>query len=188
MRKPIDADSAHGTQPMVVWLNGPFGVGKTTAARSLRVACPKYHIYDPELVGVLLHRVTPKRWRPDDFQDYRLWRWLTATILLCALRLGIRPLVVPMTLVDEQARRAILGRLLRHGVPVREFWLHTDPNVLLQRLWSRDGRHGSWAEQQIERCLAFPAQQAGAVSIDATQPVGAMRAQILSVLDSPYTS
>jgi broad-specificity NMP kinase len=37
---------------MLVWLNGTFGVGKTTTAIALVEADDRYRLFDPEQVGV----------------------------------------------------------------------------------------------------------------------------------------
>ena len=36
---------------MIVWLNGTFGAGKTTAAHELLDLLPGSTLYDPELLG-----------------------------------------------------------------------------------------------------------------------------------------
>jgi len=51
---------------MIIWLNGTFGVGKTTTARELAATMPDTRLFDPEMVGYLLrdrpvHRPAPAR-------------------------------------------------------------------------------------------------------------------------------
>lgn len=36
---------------MIIWINGPFGAGKTTLAERLRDRRPKSLIFDPEEIG-----------------------------------------------------------------------------------------------------------------------------------------
>ncbi|TQS23083.1 hypothetical protein [Microbispora sp. KK1-11] len=43
---------------MIVWLNGTFGVGKTTTAAELVRLIPGAHFFDPEQVGVMLRHAT----------------------------------------------------------------------------------------------------------------------------------
>ena len=53
---------------MLVWINGPFGGGKTQTAYELQRRLPGSVICDPEEVGFGLHRMTPRHLR-GDFQD-----------------------------------------------------------------------------------------------------------------------
>lgn len=39
---------------MMIWINGPFGVGKTTAGKSVVAAQPAFRLFDPEAVGYML--------------------------------------------------------------------------------------------------------------------------------------
>ena len=36
---------------MIYWINGPYGVGKSTVAEALQKMLPKAHIFDAEEVG-----------------------------------------------------------------------------------------------------------------------------------------
>lgn len=68
---------------MIVWLNGAFGVGKTSAAGELRDVLPQGRLHDPERLGWLLQR-TVGRWQPGDYQHLSSWRrgtvWLAGHV------------------------------------------------------------------------------------------------------------
>lgn len=52
---------------VIVFLNGAFGVGKTSTARALHEAVPESLIFDPESVGTTLRDTLRERTdRPDD--------------------------------------------------------------------------------------------------------------------------
>lgn len=60
---------------MMIWINGPFGVGKTTAGKSVVAAQPAFRLFDPEAVGyMLMHSMKDQTF--DDFQDLPAWRAL----------------------------------------------------------------------------------------------------------------
>ncbi len=50
---------------MIIWLNGSFGVGKTTIAYKLKEKINNSIIYDPEEIGTFLDNILPTK--KDDF-------------------------------------------------------------------------------------------------------------------------
>jgi len=70
---------------MLLWINGPFGGGKSTTARELQSRLPGSLICDPELLGLGLQRMLPPELR-SDFQDFPAWRQGVYEVLDLALR------------------------------------------------------------------------------------------------------
>ncbi|HFU4209173.1 adenylyl-sulfate kinase [Streptococcus suis] len=66
---------------MIIWLNGPFGIGKTTLANILHKRIENSYLYDPELLGDFLQHQLPKTVCPEDFQDYSVWRRSTQQLI-----------------------------------------------------------------------------------------------------------
>ena len=65
---------------MNVWLNGTFGVGKTTTANALCEQTDELRLFDPEHVGFLL--VANLRDHTfDDFQELTPWRTLVPIVI-----------------------------------------------------------------------------------------------------------
>ena len=58
---------------MIIWINGPFGAGKTTLAERLRDRRPKSLIFDPEEIGFVVKETVPIP-ASGDYQDLPLWR------------------------------------------------------------------------------------------------------------------
>ena len=44
---------------MIIWINGPFGAGKTTLAKRLRDRRSKSLIFDPEEIGFVVKKRSP---------------------------------------------------------------------------------------------------------------------------------
>ncbi|AKN74954.1 hypothetical protein QR97_39390 [Streptomyces sp. PBH53] len=74
---------------MIVWLNGPFGGGRTTLAAGLCRAVPGATVADPEAVGDLLRStLAGHALRPRDYQDLPLWRQMTSAFVVGPSRCG----------------------------------------------------------------------------------------------------
>lgn len=69
---------------MLVWINGPFGGGKTQTAFELHRRLPGSVVCDPEYIGFGLHRAMPVALRKD-FQDFPAWRQasMRCSTMLC---------------------------------------------------------------------------------------------------------
>ncbi|MFJ2278623.1 NUDIX domain-containing protein [Streptomyces sp. NPDC087866] len=146
---------------MIVWINGAFGAGKTSAARELIDLIPNSTLYDPEITGTGLHNLLPRKKLAEvtDFQDLPIWRRLvvdTAAALLAELG-GV--LVVPMTLLRQEYRDEIFGGLAARRISVRHVLLSPEETILRARIAHRaespadaEGVDpvGSWAYDRIE--------------------------------------
>jgi len=125
---------------VIVWVNGTFGAGKTSACRELVELLPGSLLYDPELVGYGLRRILPAdRMAPvSDFQDLPSWRRLVPEVAAALLSEVPGPLVVPMTLLREDYRDEIFGALAARGLAVHHFVLDPAETILRQRIADRE--------------------------------------------------
>jgi hypothetical protein len=140
---------------MLVWINGPFGGGKTATAFELHRRLPGSVVCDPEHVGYGLHRMLPPGQRKD-FQDLPAWRLGVHQMLDLTLRSHDGPVIVPMTLVDDGYFAEIVGRLRADGFEVHHFALLADRTTVLDRLRKR--RLGglirdTFAVSRVDACL-----------------------------------
>lgn len=69
---------------VIVWLNGAFGVGKTSTARELVGVLPDARIVDPEYVGYMLRHALATE-PVGDFQDWPPWRELVVSTVRSVL-------------------------------------------------------------------------------------------------------
>ena len=141
-------------EPVVVWINGAFGVGKTSVAKALVREWDGAVLFDPERIGALLRRTIPHEQHTGDYQDFPLWRRLTIeTVYGLASDYG-RPVVVPMTLTNDAYLREIIGGLRESGVEVLHFALTARPATIKRRLLLRLMRAQpiQWAWVRVERC------------------------------------
>jgi predicted kinase len=120
--------------PVIIWINGGFGAGKTTLAEELHRRLPDAVVYDPEDVGLMLW----KWMRPNgDFQHLPSWRELVVATALSLRRHHADTLIVPMSLIRDAYRAEILGGLADAGEQVLHVFLAADASVLRERLNAR---------------------------------------------------
>lgn len=155
---------------MIVWINGPFGVGKTTTARLLAGALADARLFDPEFLGSMLTAfVTPPT---GDFQDLPLWRHLVVQTVTGLDRHHPGVWIVPMSLLDPAYRAEILGGIRAAGVDVREVVLTLPEDRLRARIDAdlvEAGARG-WRHDHLARALATFASAGDARLIDASDP------------------
>ncbi|MFD5876211.1 NUDIX domain-containing protein [Streptomyces sp. NPDC060322] len=146
---------------MIVWINGAFSAGKTSAACELIDLIPNSTFYDPELTGGALRRLLPQKKLAEvnDIQDLPIWRRLvvdTAAALLAELP-GV--LVVPMTLLRQDYRDEMFGGLAARRIPVCHVLLSPEETILRRRIAEREEcaddperseRIRQWAYEHIE--------------------------------------
>ncbi|MFE6750740.1 AAA family ATPase [Kitasatospora purpeofusca] len=125
---------------MLLWINGPFGGGKTQTAHELRRRLAGSVVCDPEHVGFGLHRMTPPALRRD-FQDLPAWRQGVFEVLDHALTAHDGVVIAPMTVVEPQYFGDTVGRLRERGHDVRHFALLAERGTVLRRLRERGFGH-----------------------------------------------
>jgi hypothetical protein len=144
---------------MLIWLNGPFGGGKTQTAHELARRLPGSVICDPELAGFGLRRMLPPPLR-SDFQDLKSWREGVVEVLDLVLRKHNGPVIAPMTVTNPTYFKETVGRLHDMDHEVHHFSLLARRETVLKRLrerglgravpWLRD----TWAESKVDECLS----------------------------------
>ena len=147
---------------MIIWINGSFGAGKTTASEKLRALLPGSMLFDPEQLGYAARALVPPA-PSGDFQDLPLWRSLTVYAILEVRRLYDATVIIPMTLVNPAYLTEILGGLAEHGEQVAHVYLDLAEQVLRDRITAQvldqnnpvnDEKVRQWRLAQVDRCLA----------------------------------
>ncbi|WP_308310251.1 NUDIX hydrolase [Streptomyces sp. CC210A] len=145
---------------MIVWINGAFGAGKTSAARELVDLIPNSTLYDPELVGAALPGLLPaeRLAAVGDVRDLPIWRRLVVDTAAAVLAEVGGVLVVPMTVLRQEHRDEIFGGLAARRITVRHVVLTQDETILRARIAAREDdpddpagseRARRWAEDRV---------------------------------------
>lgn len=118
---------------MLVWINGAFGVGKTTAARRLREMDPRWRIFDPESVGYML-RANLAGVAFDDFQDLAGWRALVPAVAREVMKHTNDHLVAVQTVLNEAYWRDLSSGFAERDIFVVQVVLDADDDTLRSRI------------------------------------------------------
>jgi predicted kinase len=147
---------------MIIWVNGAFGVGKSTLARVLAATIPHCMIMDPEVIGAYLHRLVPHS-PTGDYQDLEFWRSLTTHTILELRRIYQATVVVPMTMVNPTWLDEIHGAFRKQGESLLHVFLDANETTLRDRIDNHttdavdptiDAGVTRWRLQHLSRCLA----------------------------------
>ncbi|MEV6818512.1 AAA family ATPase [Nocardiopsis dassonvillei] len=161
-RTGLTSPSRGLTGSPIVFVNGPFGVGKTSVVDLLSQRLTEAIVVDPEKVGHMLWAQLPVGLRQEEFEIEPLWPSMTRLLIDLVWRTYGRTLLVPMTMVRPEVFDLIVGNLRGSGHPIQHFALLADPPTIRARLKGRMRRRGeqpdrwgelSWEGLQIERCL-----------------------------------
>jgi len=143
---------------VIVFVNGTFGVGKTTVAEHLVGRLYGCLLFDAELVGHFLRRIVTPIENLDDFQDLAMWRSLTVTTARELRATYSRTLIMPMTISRLDYFREIVGSLRATEPDLHHFTLTATPATLEARI-RRSGEAIEWRLDHLLPCttaLAAP--------------------------------
>ncbi|HEL9643875.1 ATP-binding protein [Streptococcus suis] len=147
---------------MIIWLNGPFGVGKTSLATILHQQIKNSYLYDPELLGDFLQSQLPQAVCPEDFQDYSVWRQSTYQIVFDLATKTDKIIIIPMTIYKREYYQAIIQRLIEDKILLEHYILLADKTTIVERLDNRINENNIWAKRHLDVCLqAFDNQIPG---------------------------
>lgn len=136
---------------MIIWLNGPFGGGKTHVAYELNRRLENSIIFDPEEVGFFIRSKMIIDGELPDFKDYSLWRY-SVSYFLEKLDIGNRTVIVPMSLTNKDYYNEILNNLkLDHDI--KHITLLASDEIIKKRLLKRGDSKKSWTYKLVDKCL-----------------------------------
>ena len=120
----------------IIWINGPFGIGKTQTAQVLHERLPGSFIFDPEEMGSALKKLTPKF--TGESQAHPMWIPLMLDALQFAVKQADGPLIVPVTIADVPRHRRMMSGLKDRGMAVHHYTLLAPSDMVQARLRRRN--------------------------------------------------
>ncbi|BAJ27516.1 MULTISPECIES: NUDIX hydrolase [Kitasatospora] len=122
---------------MIVWVNGAFGAGKTSACREMVRLLPGSLLFDPDTLGPVLRAARPDT-EPAGFPESPAWRRLAAESAATLAAEADGPVLVPATLLRQEHRDEIFGSLAGRGLPVHHIVLDPVETILRARIATRE--------------------------------------------------
>ena len=134
---------------MIIWISGPYGVGKSTLAEAMAVKMENAFIFDAEEVGNAVRENYPNCPYGYIFEDYPLWGEFCYMVLKDVHEKFHKDILVPMTLVRKESYR-IIEKLLRDGIDTRLIVLEASYQTIHDRILARGEEEGCWCMENIE--------------------------------------
>lgn len=117
----------------MIWINGTFGVGKSTAGKALVDALPALRLFDPEAVGYMLaHSLKDQSFA--DFQDLPAWRTLVPAVAMEIRRHTGQDLVAVQTVLRQEYWAELTAMFRDLGERIFHVVLDADETTLRNRI------------------------------------------------------
>ena len=144
---------------MIIWISGPYGVGKSTLAESLAARMKNALIFDAEEVGNAVRENYPDCPYGYIFEDYPLWGEFCYMLLKDIHEKFRKNILVPMTLLRKESY-GIIEKLNRDGIDTRLVVLEASYQTVHDRILDRGEEEECWCMENIELaragCAALP--------------------------------
>jgi gluconate kinase len=153
----------------IIWLDGTFGVGKTTVSMSLNKKLPQFKILDSDEYHQTLMKKNPDAFVFGGFlpQNNKYFIQYFRKIIDEEIAKGATNLIVVMAVTFEESRKGLLNYFENKGVEITHIILQANKDVLQERIMSDKQRDQDFALQRMEWNLKFLEQHyVDAVRID----------------------
>lgn len=166
---------------MIIWLSGPYGVGKSTLAEALAEKMENALIFDAEEVGNAVRENYPDCPYGFIFEDYPLWGEFCYMLLKDIHEKFQKDILVPMTLLRTESNR-IIERLNRDGIDTRLIILQASYQTVRDRILARGEEEDCWCMENIELARAGSAALPGIHIQTDNRSVESLRDEIMERL------
>ena len=134
---------------MIIWISGPYGVGKSTLAEAMAEKMENALIFDAEEVGNAVRENYPDCPYGYIFEDYPLWSEFCYMLLKDIHEKFQKDILVPMTLLREKSY-GIIEKLNRDGIKTHLVVLEASYQTVHDRILARGEEEGCWCMENIE--------------------------------------
>lgn len=166
----------------VVWINGAYGSGKSTAAHTLVDRIPGAQHFSAEMVGNAVRENIKDLCYHVEFPEYPIWRRFVRELLLEEAKMTDHPIFVPMTVLNQNYLDEIFTYLEAQGIPCLHIVLETGADTTMERILQRGEDADCWCARQVKRCEEKLKALTG-IHLDAQRPAEEVAAEIETLLN-----
>ncbi len=134
---------------MIIWISGPYGVGKSTLAKAMAARMDNALIFDAEEVGNAVRGNYPDCPYGYIFEDYPLWGEFCYMLLKDVHEKFHKDILVPMTLLRRDSY-GIIEKLNRDRIKTHLVILEASHQTVHDRVLARGEEEGCWCMENIE--------------------------------------
>lgn len=145
---------------MIIWISGPYGVGKSTLAEAMAAKMKNAMIFDAEEVGNAVRENYPDCPYGYIFEDYPLWGVFCHLLLKDIHQKFNKDILVPMTLVRKESYQ-IIEKLNKDGIDTKLVVLEASWQTVHDRILARGEEEGCWCMENIEMARSASARLPG---------------------------
>lgn len=138
---------------MILWIDGPYGVGKSTLAEALHGLRPESLVFDAEEVGNAVRDNLPTNTYSEVFEGYPLWFEFCSELLLEISKSFLGDIFIPMTLIYPDSFEKAAAPLREYGIDIRHILLESDYETVRGRILERGEDEDCWCIENIGLCL-----------------------------------
>ena len=135
---------------MIIWISGPYGVGKSTLAEALAEKMEHALIFDAEEMGNAVRENYPNCPYGVIFEDYPLWSKFCYELLKDIHNTFGKNILVPMTMLRRSTYGNIIEKLLADNIDTRLVVLEAGYQSVHDRILARGEEEGCWCMENIE--------------------------------------
>lgn len=137
---------------MIIWLNGNYGVGKTTVANAIlkKLGNNKCgYIYNPEELFYFINQNSPfiSMKRKTEMQEEEIWRSLNYMYIKWLENNFDGILIIPMSIFSQKQYENTIEKLKNDGIEIYHIILHANEETLLDRITKRENEEKQYGQQ-----------------------------------------
>ena len=140
---------------MIIWIDGAYGVGKSTLAEKLHGLLPNSSIFDAENVGNAVRDNMPQSvYYSETFEGYPLWFHVCNELLTEVTDRFDGVVLVPMTLMQRDSFPKFADPLREKGIEIVHVLLESSGEIIHDRILERGENEDCWCMRHIDDCLS----------------------------------